>query len=97
VLVADASKMRAATGWQPRHSQLDVIVDTALIGQRRLIRHPEPIAQIPVTPVPVEPVAVAVAPATPAFTPHPAAVLAAAPGAAIDPQGPSVAGLAQLK
>jgi UDP-glucose 4-epimerase len=37
VLVADAAKMRAATGWQPRHSTLDVIVETALAGQESLV------------------------------------------------------------
>ncbi len=33
VLVADAVRMRAATGWTPRRSALDTIVETALIGQ----------------------------------------------------------------
>jgi UDP-glucose-4-epimerase GalE len=46
VLVAEATKMRAATGWQPRHSRLDLIVETALAGQEALLRPetPRPIA-----------------------------------------------------
>ena len=41
VLVADAVKMRTATGWEPKHSRLDVIVESALAGQEALLR-PEP-------------------------------------------------------
>jgi UDP-glucose-4-epimerase GalE len=38
VLVADASRVRAATGWQPTHSRLDLMVETALVGQEQLLR-----------------------------------------------------------
>ena len=46
VLVAEATKMRAATGWQPRHSRLDLIVETALAGQEALLR---PMAPHPIS------------------------------------------------
>ncbi len=38
VLVADAVRMRAATGWTPQLSTLDRIVETAVAGQRRLVQ-----------------------------------------------------------
>ena len=37
VLVADAAKMRAATGWQPSHSTLDIVVESAIAGQESLV------------------------------------------------------------
>jgi UDP-arabinose 4-epimerase len=46
VLVANADKMNAATGWKPRHSRLDLIVETALTGQQALLR---PAAPRPIT------------------------------------------------
>jgi UDP-glucose 4-epimerase len=43
-LVADAGRIRAALGWQPRHDDLGFIVRTALAWERRLIagRNPAP-------------------------------------------------------
>jgi UDP-glucose-4-epimerase GalE len=38
VLVADAVRMRAATGWTPQLSSLDRIVATAVAGQQRLVQ-----------------------------------------------------------
>ena len=80
VLVADASKMRAATGWQPKHSSLDVIVETALIGQEILVGERPMVALHPIT---VEPSRTETIVAT-ALPP-------------IDPQVPSVAGLARVE
>ncbi len=40
VLVARADRIRQVLGWQPRHDDLDLIVDTALRWERRLQRQP---------------------------------------------------------
>ncbi len=79
VLVADAVRMRAATGWKPRRSSLDTIVETAAIGQDTLV-HAHGHGEIPVlAPIPA-------AAAAAAAGPGPAgAIDTAAPGVRLAP------------
>jgi UDP-glucose 4-epimerase len=41
-LVADPALARAQLGWQPRHSDLDTIIGTALAWETRPLRPPRP-------------------------------------------------------
>ncbi|HEX9835639.1 MAG TPA: UDP-glucose 4-epimerase GalE [Alphaproteobacteria bacterium] len=93
VLVADASRIRAACGWEPTRSSLDFIIETALTGlevpAHAAHRHVEPAH---LAPVPVEAMAplIAAAPASPP-------ILAASQAVALDAQGPVASGLARLE
>jgi UDP-arabinose 4-epimerase len=93
VLVADASRVKAACGWEPTQSSLDFIIETALTGlevpAHVAHRHVEPAH---VAPVPVEAIAPLVAAA-----PSPSPILAGPAAVALDTQGPVVAGLARLE
>jgi len=40
ILVAAADRIRAVLGWHPRYDDLDLIVKTALLWERRLLDHP---------------------------------------------------------
>jgi UDP-glucose 4-epimerase len=42
VLIAAAGRIREVLGWQPRHDDLDFIVQTALRWERRLQQQPVP-------------------------------------------------------